>query len=197
MGYLEDSQAIKDEILGTSALMQALREHAAGNPGPFIGGGGWNDHHSVGQLSNGLWIATRQSKVKIRVPHEGEAVVTGTYRVRSFDEEIENLEEYCQTAEWRSEYSEEKRVSSFAVGLRYWVDDMWRGLLLIEDFSQCNTVQIRIGQLERGFVPDDPRPIIFDLSSDFKYGQNVVYKSNDIDGIRYMTLDRVITIDTR
>jgi len=177
MDYFSISQETREQIRG-SDLMSIIKGHVTRQKrAEFIRGGKHHDHYRIGQLPNGLLVATRERNEKVGY-------------TRNFDEVVERLEEYCQEAEKFFRY-DRFIVPSFCVGARYKESNDWRGLILTEEL-----VIVRDGEIfPIGIFKGQEREIFFDLSYDSD-DDNTQGKltSTRISGIRYFDPKNIIEI---
>ena len=194
MNYFEQSQLIKEEILASSKIMNTLEEHVTNkHRGKLIGEGSSNEHYRIGKLSNGLWVATRESRGTKWVTWDNpNGSCGGEFKLRSLNEEIEKLEEYCQHAERRDELSD-YIITSFCIGVKYHEDNNWRGLILIEDLTKGDTVNIKI-RGDYGTIIGQKQKIFFDLSWDDPDNSKTKLTSDEIQGIKYFKPEHMISI---
>lgn len=187
MGYFEESQHIKEEILGSPELMSILRKHLfLEQRAVLIDKGRNNAHYRIGHLQSGFWVATRES---LLTKQRDEDLPDGGFRIwfgpRTLYDDIERLEEFCQRAE--AEYNLGRYiVTSFCVGASYTLDGEEIGLILLEDLTKGGAVNICITSgSDEGVIEGEKRRVNFDLSNDNRAIGSKKYHSVQIDAIRY------------
>jgi len=173
--YFSQSQTIKELI--EQELIERLNEHLQdATQLPLLGHGCHHEHYSLGQLSNGTWVATRE----LRSRHKNG---------RSLHDEKERFEEYCITAEQKID--QHCIVPSFCVGASYTKNGITHGLLLVEDLT--HGLQRELYDLGQNCVLiDDDRPVFVDLSTDIKLAPGQPYRSGKVQKIQYMHDDHMI-----
>ena len=150
MDYFENSQKIRRDLEEDSILLDETQKALNGELSPF--GFGINyEVFRVGRLPSGLYIALRSFEEN------------NFMRMEDFDDQINDLEDYCLNAEQLS--SQGKKVPSFCVGV---VCGNLAGILT-EDLTVGGVEKIyQPSSEDYAFFGKDKRKVWIDIDSIFK-----------------------------